>query len=329
MSSGFRHRKYSKIPIGSLAFEDGLFDVVYHPPGMGLNNPLNYCYMNVVVQCLYGLPEFRGLFLNGAVLNGLRNANTSVSKGITELFGQMSRNTSGLCVSQFRSIFLHHKNFRNYSNDNQQDASEFMISLINHLHEEVDVEGNSPISSLFYSCIKRVFICSKCELEVAVKSEISSTLEIYCSNIRVEKCVEDHFIECHPITVFNNGGCECNVEFRGRCYFEPRSILIINLKGDRNVKFDMVLDMGKYVAASNVQSTKYVVHGVIQHLRNGEGGHYVVYLKLSDKWYLFDDSALSITREEVVMNQSAYSIIYRQTDLCGDLRTYDPLSVFV
>ena len=60
---------------------------------------------------------------------------------------------------------------------------------------------------------------------------------------------------------------------------------------------------------------KYELFGVVSHIGNLRGGHYVAYVKCQGCWYLADDPWILKVEEEVVARCQAYMLFYCQQDL--------------
>ena len=103
------------------------------------------------------------------------------------------------------------------------------------------------------------------------------------------------------------------------------TVMVVQLKRFRNqngfrqkiglpVVFPITgLDMGAYVLSAG--SWVYDLFAVVNHLGDLGGGHYTAYAKhhLSGKWYLFDDSRVSLVENESsIISTAAYILFYER-----------------
>ena len=87
-------------------------------------------------------------------------------------------------------------------------------------------------------------------------------------------------------------------------------------KFDEEISFPDQLDMSGYVAGpKNGQSMKYQLFGVSEHGGGLAGGHYTAHAKVSNEWYSFDDSFVSLSSRTAAHSRRAYLLFYeRQKD---------------
>ncbi|NXI44598.1 UBP50 hydrolase, partial [Galbula dea] len=101
----------------------------------GLRNLGNTCYMNAVLQCLCSVPPFVDYFLSGKYKAATDKENGEYAAAFRRLMSAMCLGKSGCVVSPeiFHSVLeMKHPSFRKGT---QQDAQEFLICLLNELHE--------------------------------------------------------------------------------------------------------------------------------------------------------------------------------------------------
>ena len=154
----------------------------------GLVNFGNSCYMNSVIQCLRCVAPLVSYFIKG---NHYRDLNRSslykglVANEVSSVFCLMvSEEARSVTLRTLKNIIAEHHS--QFVGDNQHDAHEFLIFLLNGLHEDLkggslDIRTlgiNSPlitdrrengeisiISSLFQGEHSHVVICSNCYSE--------------------------------------------------------------------------------------------------------------------------------------------------------------------
>jgi len=75
-----------------------------------------------------------------------------------------------------------------------------------------------------------------------------------------------------------------------------------------------ILDLSKYVVGYRAKTYKYKLFGVANHIGSIMGGHYTSFVMAEDdKWYCFNDSAVSeLPNPNVVVSPAAYCLFYRK-----------------
>ena len=113
---------------------------------VGLRNLGNTCYMNTALQCLSNCVELRNYFLYGYPEKDVNNFNVLGFKGLIAFsFENFIKRLwlgeeSALNISEYKNaISLCNDRFKGY---NQQDTHEFVIFLIDALHEDLNRVNN-------------------------------------------------------------------------------------------------------------------------------------------------------------------------------------------
>ncbi|XP_063104718.1 inactive ubiquitin carboxyl-terminal hydrolase 50 isoform X3 [Cavia porcellus] len=168
-----------------------------NPPGVaGLRNLGNTCYMNAVLQCLASVPPLAQYFRSGQYVTALRKDCREVATAFAYLLTDMWLGDAD-CVSpeEFRAALgrLH----PDFTKRTQQDAQEFLIYVLNALHEALRkyhqrsgekrstqrccsrgiASETSIITQLFEGQLNYSIMCLKCE-NCSYRNEVFTVLSL-------------------------------------------------------------------------------------------------------------------------------------------------------
>lgn len=86
-----------------------------------------------------------------------------------------------------------------------------------------------------------------------------------------------------------------------------------SMKLDGKLKIPLSIDFSPYKQSMyQLPTNHYDLYGVINHTGSLDTGHYTVYIKYRDEWYLFDDQAVYQVKEDKVLYGDAYMVFYAQ-----------------
>ncbi|CAF1109146.1 unnamed protein product, partial [Brachionus calyciflorus] len=126
-----------------------------HKPGTkGLKNIGNTCFMNSTLQCLSNVPEFKNFFMIGDLSRIVENYENSLTSQMCQLLKEIwSNNNLVADTHNLKKVLSLFKN--KYEGSDQHDSHEFLIYLLEILHEELrDKSLNSSDFSEIYINLK-------------------------------------------------------------------------------------------------------------------------------------------------------------------------------
>lgn len=163
----------------------------------GLNNLGNTCFLNSSVQCLRRITELRN------ALSGFRAVNQSdLSELLTHTLALTFRGleSTGAAftplhfVTVVRQLFPQFNETDSEGNHKQQDAEEFLTSLLSNISPRLQEDGQSLISKLMEVEFQTTFKCVEDDVEPAeVRSEMGNKL----------LCIIDN--QNHPVDFLTDG----------------------------------------------------------------------------------------------------------------------------
>ncbi|XP_045385090.1 inactive ubiquitin carboxyl-terminal hydrolase 50 [Lemur catta] len=315
----------------------------------GLRNLGNTCYMNAILQCLCSVSPLVEYFLSGKYITALQKDCSEVATAFAYLMTDMWLGDSD-CVSPeiFRSALGNL--YPAFMKKTQQDAQEFLIYVLNELHEALKkyhrrrsyekrstqrcsrkmiANETSIITQLFEGQLNYSIVCLKCE-NCTYKNEVFTVLslpipsECECS---LQDCLQCFFQQ--DTLTWNNqircSFCETKQETAVRASISKApKIIIFHLK-----RFDIQgtmkrklrthihypltnLDLTPYICPIFRKHPKYNLCAVVNHFGDLDGGHYTAFCKnsVTQAWYSFDDTRVSEIPDTSVQTATAYLLFY-------------------
>ncbi|XP_034850503.1 ubiquitin carboxyl-terminal hydrolase 50 [Mirounga angustirostris] len=315
----------------------------------GLRNLGNTCYMNAILQCLGSISPLVEYFLSGKYITALQKDCSEVATAFAYVMTDMWLGDSE-CVSPeiFRSALGNL--YPAFTKETQQDAQEFLIYVLNELHEalkkyrrrrsyekgsiprccrKVIASESSIITQLFEGQLNYSIMCLKCE-SCTYKNEVFTVLslpipsEYECS---LQDCLQ-WFFQQDTLTWNNQihcSFCETKQETAVRASISKApKIIIFHLKRfdilgtmKRKLRTDIHyplinLDLTPYICPVFRKHPKYNLCAVVNHFGDLDGGHYTAFCKnsVTQAWYSFDDTRVSEIPDTSVQTATAYLLFY-------------------
>ncbi|XP_019297684.2 inactive ubiquitin carboxyl-terminal hydrolase 50 isoform X1 [Panthera pardus] len=320
-----------------------------HSQGVtGLRNLGNTCYMNAILQCLCSISPLVEYFLSGKYITALQKDCSEVATAFAYVMTDMWLGDSE-CVSPeiFRSAFGNL--YPAFMKKTQQDAQEFLIYVLNELHESLKKchrksceKGSIPrccrktianevsiITQLFEGQLNYSIMCLKCE-NCTYKNEVFTILclpipsDYECS---LQDCLQC-FFQQDTLTWHNQihcSFCETKQETAVRASISKApKVIIFHLKRfdilgtmKRKLRTDIHypltnLDLSPYICPVFRKHPKYNLCAVVNHFGDLDGGHYTAFCKnsVTQAWYSFDDTRVSEIPDTSVQTATAYLLFY-------------------
>ncbi|XP_069844463.1 ubiquitin carboxyl-terminal hydrolase 50 isoform X1 [Dipodomys merriami] len=314
----------------------------------GLRNLGNTCYMNAILQCLCSISPLVEYFLSGKYITALQKDCSEVATAFAYLMTDMWLGDSD-CVSPeiFRSALGNL--YPTFMKKTQQDAQEFLIYVLNELHEALKkyhrrsgdkkntqrccrkaiANETSIITRLFEGQLNYGITCLKCE-NCTYKNEVFTVLSLsipsqyQCS---LQDCLQCFFQQ--DTLTWNNqihcSFCETKQETAVRASISKApKIIIFHLKRfdiqgttKRKLRTDIHypltnLDLTPYICPIFRKHPKYNLCAVVNHFGDLDGGHYTAFCKnsVTQAWYSFDDTRVSEIPDTSVQTATAYLLFY-------------------
>ncbi|XP_042132097.2 ubiquitin carboxyl-terminal hydrolase 50 isoform X2 [Peromyscus maniculatus bairdii] len=315
----------------------------------GLRNLGNTCYMNAILQCLCSISPLVEYFLSGKYITALQKDCSDVTTAFAYLMTDMWLGDSE-CVSP--EIFLSALGslYPAFLKKTQQDAQEFLIYVLNELHEalkkhcqrrahekksaqrccrKVMASETSIITRLFEGQLSYSITCLKCE-NCTYRNEVFTVLslpipsECECS---LQDCLQCFFQQ--DTLTWNNqihcSFCEIKQETAVRSTISKApKIIVFHLKRfdiqgtvKRKLRTDVRypltnLDLTPYICPIFRKHPKYNLCAVVNHFGDLDGGHYTAFCKnaVTQAWYSFDDTRVSEIPDTSVQTATAYLLFY-------------------
>lgn len=308
----------------------------------GLQNPGNLCYMNVVVQLLYGMKCTRGLFWGGSFWKGRQDLISHckfaqfgreggfIAVALHKLFQKMHLKDCQHSVELFKDVLVSNASFVDFDNKRQHDASELLTKLLDALSTALNVDGGGdPISKWFRSQAMSWVQCQTCTTKSINGQDNSITLEVPVTGESIQTCLWNYF-KSEEIHGWTCGYCnKARPAWKG-FLLEPRNILIISLKryglpGTKNgslVHFPLKdLDILRFMVPEMNVPTKYALVAVVNHYGDSlVCGHYDLIMRTGDTmWHRFDDEDVAPMDANDLVTENAYIIVYCRQDKFTEL----------
>ena len=289
---------------------------VRHIRFKGLQNLGQTCYFNCIVQCLFHCPLVKNIIENlpQHVLS------VAVLRQLQLLFNRMASRRNLTYVSPSRCFSAAMKipecSRAHMNKDDQEDANEFFLMLVEYLDQEFQLLAN-----LFQGTLRSTVSCQRCFrsyikvqsfklLSLSFPDNVHRTHDIYD--------LIDDYVTPEVISGYNCNSCvgRYPAEKTLNILSTPK-VLTVQLKrfsglqkNKDHVRFPSQLRV-KYVSADNDEFHFYRITGVVVHQGTTiRVGHYVAYVLAGDQWLEANDQSIREVSWEYVSTKQVYLLFY-------------------
>jgi ubiquitin carboxyl-terminal hydrolase 8 len=316
---------------------------------VGLQNLGNTCFMNAPLQCLMRVKRLTDYLLSGGCQAARNPRNPLGSRcQVLDSYCALLREVSNARCSVSptdlkRAIAQHNSTFSGYG---QHDANEFLTTLLDALHEDLNQSRTATGSHLNLEHLSGMELHHFCNQSIIVDlfhGETSTKLTFPCgarqdirelfalwviplppgdNNASLANCIRSWEQEQH-MTGENGLWCErCdrieNVRRQTTVVRFP-SVLIIQLKRftDNDGRLSKNSTSVSYPLQFNQSQGTYHLTGVVHHSGTLSGGHYTCLVRdspTSSQWYEISDSNISPVRGDWgsnITDSSAMILFYQ------------------
>ena len=301
----------------------------------GFPNLGNTCYMNATLQMLLHIPCFTKYFLTKPITD-IVIKNYQKHPKATKLAVKFQMLTHAYWISP-TSNKIHEaligflkklgKIFKSANENTQNDMHEFLIILLDAIHDGLNDNGHS-IADLFTGIRTYQTVCENCK-NVSKTHDSFRVLEMEIGkNTELIKIVNDNFA---PIRLSNDNLYKCD-----RCHQLTRATRFTSFKKLPKILFILlkryhydnhgnatrinsaisVPELLDFTDFNNHHPCIYSIMSVGCHFGSLDDGHYVSLIKIRQskqshsKWILFDDSKIAEVTEESINSSASYLLCY-------------------
>ncbi|EGW32741.1 uncharacterized protein SPAPADRAFT_149886 [Spathaspora passalidarum NRRL Y-27907] len=323
------------VNLGATCFMSSILQTLIHNPIVKyqfFNNDLHY----------FNCERNRLQYMNGGVIE---ENNACITCSVDSIFQYFFSNSSteGFGMTNLLTTSWYKK--KSLAGFQEQDAHEFWQFLLNEFHSDLQrVMGRPSLPALndnnqckcithttFSFELQSSIKCASCDqitetidpmidLSLEIKNSQNKQIDIYdCLDLFTSEEKLDILYTC------NFCGDKTKPTKRLRLKSIP-PVLSIQLKRfehkndstskiETPVSIPLFLDLTKYCDGENTDSIDgnkvFELFAVVCHIGSVNTGHYIVYIKDGNgRWFMYDDSVISLVSQQDVTNKNAYLLYY-------------------
>jgi len=267
----------------------------------GLQNIGNTCYLNSALQVLINCTILTKFVLN----NEFNSEGLKIYKKFLHDYF-----TNKISTPDKLKIYVSKKHDR-FTGGRQHDAHDFMISLMDILNDEfieehkinpksiLNIDMKDLMDTLFDTATSSIIYCDETNEKTKnrIGEKILSVPLPDKNNVTIFDCLKE-FSKIEKLDGDNKWYSEKNKKYYDvykRLYIRgyPK-YLIIHIK--RFTHFGFTKKNNKSVMADEtlqLNDSTYTLRGMVNHMGNSGGGHYISLIKEDNKWFCCNDSNVS------------------------------------
>jgi ubiquitin C-terminal hydrolase len=323
-------------------------------PAVGLINIGNTCFMNAVLQCLLRVRPLSELLASSQFPGLINHRNPRGSHGRIAVAFRSLLHDLGTAARPINPAELHravNSVYARFNNHEQHDAHEFLVSLLDGLHEDLNqapgargetrpgslvspndiflFNNKSDIIDIFHGQSKSHLAFPSCRhgesiLEQFATWEVALCSKLFHQGVTLEDCLKEYAKE-EKLSRDNKAVCSmCNEKkdaTRKTTVVSVGKTLVIHLKRfsgygsniSKNNKPVTYPSVLNLGSFTESEAGEYRLTGVVLHLGSLHGGHYLAVARdpFSGRWYQFDDSRVREVTEKEAHQPAAYVLFYQ------------------
>jgi len=303
---------------------------------VGIKNSGNTCYISTALQCLYQIEDLREFLLSGEYKNHLNKtspADGEIAELTAEIFQKMKNLERNISIEDLKDAVAEFSGM--FEDDDQEDAEEFLLTLIDGLHldlekssgfvesanvpksseeawEQYISEENSFLTSLFVGQAESTLSCLACQESTKNWESFWNISLPISGSSSIEECIEK-FQKCETLTGEDQPFCEscqkkCDMTKSLRITKIPKTLLL-HLKRFSSKSKDSSLIKFPVDRPLSLGSSEFKLSSVINHQgKSTSSGHYLATVHHNDNWFSISDEKVS--NNEKVESADAYVLFY-------------------
>ncbi|MEM7174149.1 MAG: ubiquitin carboxyl-terminal hydrolase family protein [Bacteroidota bacterium] len=324
----------------------------------GLANLVNTCFINAILQCLAHVPQIREYVRSGRYKEELlENPGEFIDKRIAPAFFHLlekmySPKETSITPTKFINIVQGNPKFANgkYKKGEQNDASDFLINLLNQLHEALRDLGHHELKKIieekYQECTEEpqtIFdekytfmsqmragiaeetttskVCNH-EIKGIYQSDVFAIKLPHKDSITLKEALVDYYMkedtnspDCFFCDQCKLHAAECTKITKVNV--GPSLCIIIfkrSTKSDSHSKNKSLVQFPMVLNQGEIAPDKtYDLIGVVNHIgATTENGHYTACVKSVDNhWYTISDSQVEKTDPDTLATRDTMILFYK------------------